>query len=370
MKPLLAILLIWAGLFVATGCENDCPVATVEDPPAELPEFVSYSSEYLNHRFFQLDLPPVEADGRVSGDYILFETIKIFKLVPTAQPSPGDLLNVAAYVDSLGFLKWDSLDFATPHLFGRVWREINDWVPMLDTGGQLVAVDLGIQMAFEDILAVIYEVQRADMSIVRVGDIPGIDIPQQEINGVEGLYYRMKLLKAPVWEREPHTFGYVLRNIYSLGAANIDPAGFALRIEHIAPGYNYPWQDENGLDYLRIFGLDRDDPTRTGFPDGLADVWDPFLFNLQKGLLIFPLDFPQPFAPGGNPAGREEEAGDMAEAVYTAIADTSAFVWDPSWLRDNQTWQLYDPEIHPWNYPQYGAFKIIATYDLDPGDGQ
>lgn len=272
-------------------------------------------------------------------------------------------MNVATYVDSQGFLEWDSLDFANPYQFGRVWHEINDWVPVRDAVGQLVAVDLGIQMAFEDILAVVYEVQLSDETIIRVGDIPGIDDPQQEVIGGEGLYYRMKLLKAPVWDREPHTFGYVLRNIYSLGSKNIDQTSFALRIERNQPGINQPWQDENGLDYLRIFGLDRDNPQRTGFPDGLVDFWDPYLFNLEKGLLIFPQDFPRPFAPGGNPTGRPDEADMMAEAAFAAIADTSAFVWDGSFLQNNQTWQIYDLEVFPWDYPQYEAFKIIAAFE-------
>jgi hypothetical protein len=365
MKPLLSIALLVAGLFVVAGCENDDPVATPEDP---LPEFVTYSSDYLNHRFFQLDLPLIEPGGRDIGDHILLETIKIFKLIQAAQPSPGDLLNVATYVDSLGFLNWGGLDFENPYLFGRVWREINVWVPVRDADGQLVAVDLGPQMAFEDILAVIYEVRQADGAIVKVGDNPGLDVPQQTVIGGEGLYYRMKLLKAAVWDREPHTFGYVLRNIYSLGSGNIDPAGFALRIERNEPGINQPWRDENWVDYLRIFGLDRDNPLRTGFPDNQVDFWDPFLINLEKGLLTFPRDFPRPFAPGGNPTGRYEEADMMAAAVYSAYADTAAFVWDPSFLRDNQTWQIYDPEVYPWDYPQYEAFKIITTYDPHVGE--
>ncbi len=369
MKLSLAIVLMLAGLFTVTGCGDDNPVVTAEDPLPELPEFVSYSSEYLNHRFFQLDLPLIEPGGRDIGDRILLDSIRVFRLKESTQPSPGDLLNVATYIDSLGFLNWDNLYYANPHLFGRVWHEVPSWVPMLDPDGQFVAVDLGSQMAFEDVLAVIYEVQLADETIVKVGDRPGIDVPEQSVIGGEGLYYRMKLLKAPVWDREPHTFGYVLRNIYSLGSSNIDRAGFALRIERNDPGSNQPQQDENGLDYLRIFGLDRANAQRTGFPDGQVDVWDPLLIDLARGLLKFPGDFPRPFAPGGNPAGRQAEADMMAEAVYTAYADTAAFVWDPSFLRENQTWQIYDHEVYPWDYPRYGIFRIIATYDQHEGDG-
>lgn len=359
MKSLLAIALMLAGAFVVAGCDNDDPAAPCDDPTVD---FTIYCPNYLNHRFFMLDLPVIEPEGRESGDHILSTTIKIFQLRLVLQPSPGDILNVATYVDSLGLLAWDDLDFGNPYLFGRVWREVNDWVPMRDAEGQFVAVDLGKEMGFGDVLAVIYEVQRADGSLVRVGDHPGIDVPQQEVSGGEGFYYRMKLLKARVWDREPNTFGYILRNIYSLGSTNIEPDGFSLCINRFPPGITTPWQDENGVDYVRIFGLDRDNPDRTGFADGQVDVWDPYLFNLDKGLLTFPLDFPRPFAPGGNPIGRPVEADIMAEAVYTAYADTTAFVWNPSFLRENQSWEIYDPANIPWDYSRYGSFRIIATY--------
>jgi len=227
-------------------------------------------------------------------------------------------------------------------------------------------MDLRTQMIEEDVLAVVYEVELSNGSIVRVGDIPGLDEPGQIVNGGDGVYYRMKLLKAPVSDQEVFTFQYVLRNIYSLGSVNIDMLKFGLRIERNVPaGAGFPCLDENGIAYIQIFGLDRDDPQGSGNPDGLVDLWDPFILDLQKGLLRFPLDFPMPFAPGGNPIGRWEEADAFAESVYTSYADTSAFVWDLSFLQYNQTWQLYDPTIYPPEYSQFARFRIIATYPSD-----
>ncbi len=328
------------------------------------------SSDYLNHRFFKLDLPGQEfPNGRVQGDEILLETIRIFKLLPGgAAALDQDVTNVAVYVDSLGFKTWQDIDFENPILFGRTWRQITAWDPLRDADGNLIAVDLRSRMSDEDALGVVYTVKQADGTEVKVGDIPDINEPPpaQAITGDDGLYYRMKLLKAPVAKQESFSFQYVLRNIYSLGGANIDDRTFDLRIERNQPATNQPQQDESGMDYIRIFGLDRDDPQRSGKPDGLVDSWDPFLIDLQKGLLKFPLDFPMPFAPGGNPTGREEEADSIARAAYTANADTSAdnstFVWDPSFLKDEQTWELYDPSIYPSQFSDYTSFKIIATH--------
>ncbi|MCK9995311.1 MAG: cell surface protein SprA [Candidatus Krumholzibacteria bacterium] len=330
----------------------------------QISDNVINSSEYLNHRFFKLDLPLQEVpNGRFQGDQILLETIKIFRLMP-GQPVGSDITNVAVYVDSLGFRNWGNIDFNKPHLFGRRWREIESgsWDPLRDADGHLIAVDLRSQMSDEDALAVIYDIKLADGSIVQVGDVPGQDGQTQIVEGGDGTYYRMKLLKAPVSAQETWSFQYVLRNIYSLGGANIDNATFDLRIERNEPGTNQPQQDENGLDYIRIFGLDRDDPQRNGYPDGLVDKWDPFIIDLQKGLLKFPLDFPMPFAPGGRPFGREGEADAIADSVFSAYADTSAFVWDPSFLKDHQTWQLYHPSIYPSEYNQHTSFRIIATH--------
>lgn len=364
MKSFFRVALLCAGLLLMAGCESDDPVVTPEKPETSFTEFVIDSSDYLNHRFFKLDLPIVEAPGgRSRGDRILLESVKIFQFLPGGTPDPGDITNVAVYVDSLGFRNWDFNDFSEPHMFGRRWRELRsvNWDVLFDTDWNFVALDLGNTMSDQDVMAVIYDVEMANGTIVQVGDFPGLDDPQQEVSGGEGLYYRMKLLKATASDQEPHSFQYVLRNIYSLGASNIDNTTFALRIERNVPGVIQPQQDETGLDYIRIFGLDRDNPQRTGFPDGLVDWWDPSIINLQRGLLMFPLDFPMPFAPGGRIKDDGDPADQAAEAVYAAIADTTAFVWSPSYLRENQTWQLYDLEFAPFEYPQYASFRIIAT---------
>ncbi len=366
MKSTLAVSILITGLILVSGCD---PNQSDETDDIQVSDHVIYSSDYLNHRFFRLDLPLQESpNGRIEGDEILVETIRFFQLKPGDEPTSGDLVNVAVYVDSLGFQTWDDIDFHEPHMFGLLWREIESsaWDILLDGGGNLIAVDFRSPMADEDVLAVIYDIKLANGSIMHVGDMPGLDEPEQIVNGGDGVYYRMKLLKATVSDQEVFTFQYVLRNIYSLGVANIDYETFDLRIERNVPDSDdQSHMDENGRAYIRIFGLDRDDPQRSGNPDGLVDSWDPFIFDLQRGLLKFPLDFPMPFAPGGNPIGRWDEADAIAEATYAAYADTSAFVWDLSFLQYNQTWQLYDPLIFPSEYSKFTRFRIIATYPSD-----
>jgi len=348
---------------VASKQKAESSSKTFNATGGQVSDNVISSASYLNFRFFKLDLPAKEfPGGRVPGDQILEETIKIFQLMPPGEPTSQDIVNVAVYVDSLGYHNWDDINFSDPYIYGRRWREITSWDPYRDANDQLVAIDLRTQFQETDVLAVIYSVKEADGTVSQVGDVPGLDAPEQTFPGGEGVFYRMKLLKAPVSREETHSFGYVLRNIYPLGGSNIDPTTFALRIERNQPGVNQPQQDENGLDYIRIFGLDRGNAQGSGIPDGLVDTWDPNLIDLQRGLLKFPLDFPNPFAPGGEIVTEGDQADQEAEAAYSFYADTTAFVWNPSFLRKNQTWQLYSPSVYPSDYDDYGTFRIVATH--------
>lgn len=308
------------------------------------------SSDYLNNRFFKLDLPELEQpSGRQPGERILYTSVKVFQLMPTGQFQPGDLANVAAYVDQAGFRAWNAVDFTAPAFYGPRWREITAFDPLLDSAGGLVAIDMRTRMDDSDVLAVVYTVVDADGAVVgTVGDNPEATGPTQTFPGGEGSYYRMKLLKAVSTSTPPHVFRYVLRNIYSLGGTNIDPSTFDLRIERDDPGAAQPAQDENGIDYIRIFGLDRRNAQNAGRPDGLVDAGDIYLFDLQKGLLKFPLDFPEPF--------------NGTEAQYRAYADTSAFAWDGTFLQRNVRGEFYDPETLPSNYAQYAKFNIVARH--------
>ncbi len=335
---------------VASKQKAEASSKTFNAQGGQLTDHVILSSDYLNNRFFNLDLPLREPQGRVGAERILISSVKIFQAMGPGQFQEGDIANVAVYVDSLGFRAWNEsqMDFADPYEFGQRWREITGFDPLLDADGRLVAVDMRSRMTDDAILAVVYDVVTADGTLVqRVGDNPDQVTPVQEIPGGEGLYYRMKLLKGSQNKPHPHVFDYVLRNIYSLGGANIDPTTFELRIERDTNELT-PWLDENGLDYIRIFGLDRDNPQRTGTPDGAADIEDPLIFDLTKGLLKFPLDFLEPFAAG--------------EDAYRDYADTTAFTWENTFLAINQTPQLYDPGTSTVDYPQYGKFRLVSSH--------
>jgi hypothetical protein len=340
------------------GCDDDLPPAP--PVPAET-EYVFTSDRYLNNRFFRLDLadPDVSRVHDVPGrdesqERIRFNSIQVFRLLPSGtEPQPEDIAYLAAYTDTTGVF-WTKPgcppnDFATPSVYGYLWREIVAYDPLLDRDGKLLGIDLRTELADADVLAVCYDVEDYNGYLLyRIGDVLH-GSRSTEIPGEEGFYHRAKLLKAPA-ATAIHPFHYVFRNVYSLGRTNIDPESFRLAIEGDALSA-FPTEDENGLPYIHLFGLDQRDDSGLAGPDGLVDIADAFMFDLAKGLLRFPVE--EPFNAG--------------EEVHTLFADSLAFVWDGTYLMNYQAAELYDPLVPPADYPQYGHFTVRAVYGDDPG---
>jgi hypothetical protein len=334
--PLLVLLLF-------AGCVDD---STGPDGPA-LRTVTTESWDYLDNRFFRLDLPHLDTPGRAAGERIDFDTVRIYRFVGDGAPQVNDVADIAVAIDTTG--RWNDDGFIdnlplTAWAAGQLWRPLG-FTLVLDEDDAPVAVDLGQEMAPTDLLGVAYTVvDGAGVVAYRVGDRPGEDPRGLVDDGV--LSYRLKLLKpaAP----DPITFQYVLRNVYWLGAEGIQLCDFDLVIERNTTEAN-PGVEHNGLSYLRIFGLDRHGRDGQPRPDGRVDKDDSRLFDLTRGLLRFPLDFPHPFA--------------ATAADYAANAGVSPedFAWDRTFLAQSLTPEIYRSTTLPALYPNYAEFRLIAT---------
>jgi hypothetical protein len=333
------------------GCNNPTSTETSPDRPLII-EHVITSDQYLNNRFFKLDLAGTDLPGKEPDQVIDPFSIKVFQRVTGGEMETGDISNVAAYLDTTGIF-WSTPecppnDFQTPAVVGDLWRELYFEVRM-DLDGKIECLDFGEELPSESVLAVIYEILFSDIgeTDVFVGDRPGRDEDDRvSIPGEDGLFYRMKLLKAPESLMPLDSFHYVMRNYYDLGYQNIDPEYFDLTLQRIDESLR-PYEDESGQPYIQLFGLDQSQWfDLSPVPDGLPDLNDPAIFDLVRGLVKFPME--HPFSAG--------------EATYRNFVGDSSFVWDGTYLSENQAPELYDPAVIPANYPNYGYFRIRLSY--------
>lgn len=348
-------------VILSVGCSD----ISVPDRPVQHVEEVEYtitSDQYLKNRIFRLDLPcGVHPDvwdvpGRplLGGSCIATNTIRIYKLLGEEEPLTGDVENIAAYVDSTGRF-WETSDcppndFQTPAIIGARWRPLTfSIIPQTPSWNDYEElVDFGEELDSKVVLAVFYE-GYTDWyeSEYRIGDLPGRDFHDRvSLPGEEGLFYRMKLLKAPE-DGIPYCTYYMQRNIYGLGRDSVNPTNFDLRIGRIGESSSGE-VDENGIPYFRLFGLDRRDASGASGHDGCLDLHDDDLFIFSSGLLRFPMV--EPFSAG--------------EGRYENYADDSAFSWTGTYLQKRQAPELYDPAVDPEDHEQYGYFRMHITYTL------
>ncbi|MBE0567243.1 MAG: hypothetical protein IH621_14885 [Krumholzibacteria bacterium] len=341
---------------ILAGCSDE--PATPADEPEVVTRTVR-SDEYIPNRFFKLDLPELEAHGRdPATERIDLGSLKIFALEADRPFGPNDIRNVAAYFDSTGCRDWNAstIDFTRPHVTGLRWRQWLDLDLMVEDDGTLAAVDLGSSAPWEATLAVVYRVLDPHGQVLaQVGDDPTLGPPEQTVEGKgDELHYRMKLLKLPAVEADPWLHRYALRNIYSLGSSNIAPTTFEFSIEASENRPN-PQLDELWVEYFAIFGLDRQDLAGNPGADGVADIHDPALFDLQRGLLRFPADMPEPFA--------------ATRARYEANVQDPDWYWSWStYLTENLEPALYSPGTPPAEFPHYGRFRLVVRTLAAPGD--
>lgn len=322
-------------LALASGLACSESTKPFEEPEINYTEISIPSGRYQNNRFFHLDLPETDVPGRTGlvDDFSIF----VFEMIGPGASRPGEFMDIGVYADTSG--TWSVGDL--PDYFGYRWRTV-EFDMMVNAEGHLIAIDLKRSRAIDSILAVRYTVVNPYGELLYdVGD--RIGEPTGE-NG-QDLFHRMKLLKGSP-ETDRYSFDYVLRNIYSLDVQHVYPNDFSLKIERNSIGTNLSL-DESGIDFMAIFGLDVESGLDQPFADGIPDFHNPFLIDLEKGLIIF--SHPFPFS---------------AESLFYSDnvdqAGLSGFVFDHSYLNNGgRTPELYDPNYQS-QLESRSNFRIVA----------
>ncbi|MGH7274664.1 MAG: cell surface protein SprA, partial [Nitrospiria bacterium] len=142
-------------------------------------------------------------------------------------------------------------------------------------------------------MAVYLEITRRDSTVYYMGKLD-YDTTKDLYDSARDTTNVLKLIKDNSPLPTHQTWDYEWKNVYYLGATNIDRDGFKLDIYKGKPDAENLQVDRNSQDtipYIRILGLDRFDLSGAPKPDNLVDLSQ---IDLFQGYLYFPQL--QPFA--------------------------------------------------------------------------
>jgi len=171
---------------------------------------------------------------------------------------------------------------------------------------------------------------------------------------------RLKLIKPDAPKPDDYTWNYEWKNVYYLGARNIEREGFSLDIYRGLPNAENINEDLNFRDstrYLRLFGLDQLDLNADENPDGIVDYRQ---VNFGLGYLTFPHGHPfapypnVPF-PGLNPGDTLKDENKV-ESIYS---------WDdPNQPREDSKYYIHIQSSSRKSQFQLGHAPIIEGSDV------
>ncbi len=248
--------------------------------------------DYLPNTFFYLGKP---IPANAAGDTISFSEF-----------SPGDsIAYIEVYVRGSSFLS-DSITNANclavvnPDSIPISNAEINraEWdfgrFKLLGSDKYYVEkkqfwIKLNQRLSPDDVLAVYMEIVRKDSTRDTIGklsyDTTLLDASKDTTNV-------LKLVKDANPTSKYVTWDYEWKNVYWLGATNIDRDGFKLDIykgKDGAENLQIDKNSQNGVPFMRILGLDRFDLKGDTVPDNLVDLGR---IELYQGYLYFPQLYP------------------------------------------------------------------------------
>ena len=248
--------------------------------------------EYLPRTFFYLGQDIAlghQKDDFGVGDSIIYDSFRLY-VSDSRTTNNSDLSHGIAYVDPA------NIDTSSEEVEYRRFKEmepleyqvfLNKTVAITQNGTgtyTLPYVELNKGLSEKDILAVYYEVLRANGRVDTVGTLDYYITGNTD----DDTTYLLKLIKHYYPKTTYITWEYEWRNVYSLRSSNIDPDGIEIDIYQGPKGGENVNQDLNhqdGVRYLKLLGLDRYNTSGETQPDG---VFDQSQLLFVKGYLIFP----------------------------------------------------------------------------------
>ncbi|MFQ6617493.1 MAG: cell surface protein SprA, partial [Fidelibacterota bacterium] len=236
-----------------------------------------YDYEYRRYTYFFLDeyyrnafYPLSKGQYRLPPSYRIITDIEVYKSVTVEEAGtfqgkavidPNDLSVEENFFEEIIFKKLErNIDYTLEQNFGYI--------------------RFNTQVYEGDVIAVAYR----DSSGKIVGDLYRSPDDTSQII--------LKLIKPQSPQPSDPTWNLEFKNVYFLGATNINEEGFEVIIQLYQVDGEPQERDSAGVNYLQIFGLDSVNTNGDPIPDERIDI-NPNLVNLATGELIFP--FLRPF---------------------------------------------------------------------------
>ncbi len=177
-------------------------------------------------------------------------------------------------------------------------------------------ISLNTALNADEVLAVAYEYTLGG-KIYRVGEFSnsGIEAPKTLI---------LKLIKGTSLTPKLPTWELMMKNIYSIGAYQVNPDNFQLSIlyqnDNTGTSINYiPEGAINGKILLQVMGLDRLNSQLDPYPDGYFDFMNGITIDAAKGKIIFPQR--EPF--GSYLKSKFTNENIASKYIYTELYDST-----------------------------------------------
>ena len=217
---------------------------------------------------------------------------------------------------------------------------------------ELGYISLTSTLAPDEVLAVAFEYTDLQGGVHRVGEFSENLGLSNDTNNNRDQLLVLKLLKPRAPRTDLPTWDLMMKNIYSLGAYQIDQQEFRLDIfyndagaglkRYLPVGNNEPGVFERPI--LQVLGLDRFNASTVAIPDGVFDFLPRYTIDARTGSLIFPVL--EPF-------------GDYLEQRLTQQDNIDALVFD----------ELYDlTKAQAELYPEYDRYTITGSYRSEMRD--
>ncbi len=275
--------------------------------------------EYLHRTFFYLGQDVLL--GHQKDDFGVGDSIIYFRLYlnDNAITNNSDRLHGIAYVDpenidtsseEVEYRRFEEMDYEDYQVFLVKSKTVH---PNGTVTYQLPYVELNKSLNEQDVLAVYYEVLRANGSVDTVGNLNYYSTGNTD----DDTSYVLKLIKHHYPKNDYITWEYEWRNVYYLRSKNMDSEGIEIDIYKGPKGgenINQDLNNQDGVRYLELLGLDRYNTRGELQPDGVFDQSQLFI---DRGYLFFPQR--HPFASDlsftGNP---EDTLKEKISQIYTS----------------------------------------------------